>query len=94
MRVLKALEVSIQTGKPYSGFLSATKKERPFRILRVALDMERELLYKGINMRVDQMMDAGLLEEVKQPGAFAECDSHENSGIPGTFQVPGWRDIP
>ena len=42
MRVLKALEVSIQTGKPYSGFLSAKQKERSFRILRIALDLDRE----------------------------------------------------
>ena len=66
MRVLKALEVSIQTGKPYSSFLSAKKKERPFQILRIALDMKRELLYKRINKRVEIMMEAGLLEEVKQ----------------------------
>lgn len=66
MRVLKALEVSIQTGKPYSSFLSAEKKLRPFHILRIALDMERELLYDRINSRVEVMMGAGLLEEVKQ----------------------------
>lgn len=66
MRVLKALEVSIQSGKPYSSFLSAEKKKRPFKILRMALDMERELLYERINKRVELMMEAGLLEEVKQ----------------------------
>lgn len=66
MRVLKALEVSVQTGKPYSSFLSAEKKKRPFHILRIALDMERELLYNRINRRVEVMMEAGLLEEVKQ----------------------------
>ncbi len=65
MRVLKALEVSIQTGKPYSSFLSSKRKERPFRILRAALDMEREVLYDRINLRVGQMMEAGLLDEVK-----------------------------
>ena len=66
MRVLKALEISIQTGKPYSSFLSDTKKERPFHILRIALDLDREVLYKRINTRVEQMMEAGLLEEVRQ----------------------------
>ena len=66
MRVLKALEVSLQTGKPYSSFLSAEKKKRPFNILRIALDMERKLLYDRINKRVETMMEAGLLEEVKQ----------------------------
>lgn len=66
MRVLKALEVSIQTGKPYSSFLSATRKERSFRILRVALDMDREILYDRINLRVEKMMESGLLSEVEQ----------------------------
>ncbi len=44
MRVMKALEISIQTGKPYSTFLSAVKKERPFQILRIALDLDRHHL--------------------------------------------------
>jgi len=65
LRVLKALEITLQTGKPYSSFLSATPKERSFRILRIALDMDRELLYKRINSRVEIMMDHGLLDEVK-----------------------------
>jgi tRNA dimethylallyltransferase len=66
MRVMKALEISLQTGLPYSSFLGATKKERPFRIIRIALDMERSNLYERINRRVDRMMEAGLLEEVKR----------------------------
>jgi tRNA dimethylallyltransferase len=70
MRVLKALEVSIQTGRPYSSFLSATRKSRPFRILRVALDMERDLLYQRINLRVERMMELGLLEEVQRLQEF------------------------
>jgi len=66
MRVLKALEISLQTGLPYSGFLKAIKKDRPFHIIRIALDMEREVLYDRINERVDQMMVEGLLEEAKE----------------------------
>lgn len=66
MRVLKALEVSLQTGKPYSSFLSSKKKERPFRILRIALDMEREKLYDRINGRAEQMMEKGLLDEARE----------------------------
>ena len=65
MRVLKALEVSIQTGRPYSSFLSASRKTRPFRIIRLALDTDREVLYRQINTRVDRMMEAGLLGEVR-----------------------------
>jgi len=65
LRVLKAVEVSIQTGRPYSSFLTKTVKERPFSILRIALDLEREQLYERINSRVDRMMENGLLEEAQ-----------------------------
>jgi tRNA dimethylallyltransferase len=65
LRVLKALEVTEQTGRPYSTFLTRKPKERPFRILRLALDRDREELYGRINRRVDQMMEDGLLEEAR-----------------------------
>ncbi|MCA1746070.1 MAG: tRNA (adenosine(37)-N6)-dimethylallyltransferase MiaA, partial [Bacteroidales bacterium] len=64
-RVLKALEVSVQTGRPYSSFLTGSKKERDFRIIRLALDMERDELYSRINKRVERMIEAGLIDEVK-----------------------------
>ncbi|MFZ5940573.1 MAG: tRNA (adenosine(37)-N6)-dimethylallyltransferase MiaA [Bacteroidota bacterium] len=66
MRVLKALEISIQTGRPYSSFLTHSERERPFRILRIALDPGREELYERINSRVSRMMDAGLEEEARK----------------------------
>jgi tRNA dimethylallyltransferase len=64
-RILKALEVSIQTGRPYSTFLTQSRKERDFRIIRLALDMERNELYERINSRVERMIGAGLVDEVK-----------------------------
>ena len=87
MRVLKALEVSIQTGKPYSTFLSATKKERPFDILRIALDMERETLYSRINRRVELMMEAGLLEEVRQLQHLKGYSAMKTVGYRELFRV-------
>jgi tRNA dimethylallyltransferase len=87
MRVLKALEISIQTGLPYSSFLSDTKKERPFHILRIALDLEREILYHRINSRVDQMMDAGLMEEVKQVQDLRGYTAMKTVGYRELFQV-------
>jgi len=80
LRVLKALEVSLQTGKPYSEFLSSRAKERPFRILRIALDMEREKLYSRINARVDRMMEDGLLEEVKRLQPYKHCNAMKSVG--------------
>jgi tRNA dimethylallyltransferase len=87
MRVLKALEISIQTGKPYSSFLSDPNKERPFHILRIALDLEREILYERINSRVDQMMEAGLLEEVKQVQHLKGYTAMKTVGYRELFQV-------
>jgi tRNA dimethylallyltransferase len=86
MRVLKALEVSIQTGRPYSDFLSATAKPRPFNILRVALDMERELLYRRINERVDRMMEQGLLMEVESLREFREYTAMKTLGYRELFR--------
>ncbi len=65
-RILKALEVSIQTGKPYSSFLSETKKQRDFNIVKVGLQRDRNELYERINLRVDQMVEEGLIDEAKQ----------------------------
>jgi tRNA dimethylallyltransferase len=65
MRILKALEVSLTSGRPYSGFLTREKKERGFRTLKVGLNVEREILYEWIDLRVDEMMERGLLEEVR-----------------------------
>ncbi len=65
-RILKALEISIMTGKPYSTLLSSPKKQRNFTPLLIGLDMDRQELYNRINRRVDNMMDNGLLEEAKE----------------------------
>jgi len=87
MRVLKALEISIQTGKPYSAFLSDTKKERPFHILRIALDLDRELLYTRINRRVEQMMENGLLEEVRQVQHLKDYTAMKTVGYRELFRA-------
>lgn len=87
MRVLKALEISIQTGRPYSTFLSATKKERPFDIIQIALDLERETLYNRINRRVELMMEAGLMEEVKQLQHLREYTAMKTVGYRELFRV-------
>lgn len=65
-RILKALEVSIQTGKPYSSFLSSTKKKREFNIIKIGLERDRAELYERINLRVDQMVEEGLIEEARR----------------------------
>lgn len=64
-RVIRALEICIGTGKPYSSFLNKGKEKRQFKTISVGLNAERNMIYNRINARVDIMMDSGLLEEVK-----------------------------
>ena len=85
-RILKALEVSIQTGKPYSTFLTESKKERDFNIIKVGLQREREELYERINMRVDQMVEEGLIEEAKRYYPDRKLNSLNTVGYKELFQ--------
>ena len=64
-RVIHALEICHQTGKTYTSFRTNTKKERPFNIIKIALTRPREELYNRINLRVDKMVDNGLVEEAR-----------------------------
>lgn len=65
-RVVHALEICTMTGKTYTSFRKREKRQRPFRIVKIGLNREREELYDRINQRVDQMMELGLLEEAKR----------------------------
>lgn len=65
-RLLRALEVCLTTGKPYSDLRIGEKKKRDFEIRWIGLEQERAVLNERINLRVDLMLEAGLLEEVKQ----------------------------
>lgn len=64
-RIIHALEISIMTGLPYSSFRSNTKKKRPFNIVKVGLNCDREMLHSRINKRVDLMISDGLIDEAK-----------------------------
>ena len=65
-RVVHALEICHMTGLPYSSFRTSAHKPRPFNIKKIGLTLPREQLYERINMRVDQMMAHGLLDESRQ----------------------------
>lgn len=65
-RLLRALEVCLTSGKPYSELRMGHKKERDFKIRWIGLEQERAILNERINLRVDMMLEAGLLDEVKQ----------------------------
>ena len=64
-RLIRALEVTIGSGKPYSSFLKKTKKTRNFNIITIGLNQDRADLYEKINTRVDNMIKDGLIDEAK-----------------------------
>lgn len=65
-RVIHALEICIQTGKTYTSFRSNTIKDRPFNIIKVGLNRDRDKLYNRINQRVLDMIEEGMIEEALQ----------------------------
>ena len=83
-RVLRALEVCIATGKPYSSLRTGVRRERDFNIIKIGTQMDREVLYERIDRRVDIMIDEGLEQEAR-----AVYDKrHLNS-----LQTVGYREM-
>lgn len=85
-RVIHALEVCIMTGKPYSSFRTKTKKQRPFRIIKIGLMREREELYNRINSRVEEMMKSGLLNEARRFYPLRHLNSLNTVGYKELFK--------
>lgn len=65
-RVIRALEICLGTGQPYSSFLNHSDKKRDFNIIKIGLDAPRPLIYERIEKRVDLMIEAGLIEEARK----------------------------
>lgn len=65
-RVAHAIEITLEAGRPYSALRGRRAAERPFDVVKVAIDMPRERLFDRINRRVDAMMEAGLLDEARR----------------------------
>ena len=65
-RVIRALEICLGTGQPYSSFLNHSNKKRDFNIIKIGLDAPRPLIYERIEKRVDLMIEAGLIEEARK----------------------------
>lgn len=64
-RIIRAIEVCISTGRPFSEFRKKGVINRPFDFIKIGLNTNRDILYNNINTRVDNMMERGLLEEAK-----------------------------
>jgi tRNA dimethylallyltransferase len=84
-RLLRAVELHLATGLPYSHFRKEEQKPRPFDFLKLIVDVSREQLYENINLRVDEMMHAGLLEECRALMPFAAYNALRTVGYKEIF---------
>lgn len=84
-RVVHALEICTMTGRTYTSYRKREKKKRPFRIVKIGLNREREELYNRINVRVDQMMKQGLLKEASDMYPRRELNALNTVGYKELF---------
>ncbi|GAA4970966.1 tRNA (adenosine(37)-N6)-dimethylallyltransferase MiaA [Algibacter aquimarinus] len=85
-RIIRALEICIGTGKPYSSFLSKKLANRNFKTISVGLMADREIIYNRINQRVDTMIKMGLLNEVENLYDFKKLNSLNTVGYKELFK--------
>lgn len=84
-RVVRAVEVTLQTGRKFSDWRQNQKKERPFKITKIGLTRDRDELYDRINRRVDIMMDQGLLAEVESLVPYKDMPALRTVGYKEIF---------
>jgi tRNA dimethylallyltransferase len=84
-RLSRALEVCLTTGIPYSTLREGKTKKRNFNIIKIGLNTSREILYDRINKRVDEMMNQGLLEEVKSLQEYKTANALQTVGYKELF---------
>lgn len=85
-RIMRALEVVQSTGRSIISFRDHPKKQRPFRILEFAIRLPRKELYRRIDQRVDDMMEAGLLDEVKKLLPYQHLNALQTVGYTELFE--------
>jgi tRNA dimethylallyltransferase len=85
-RLIRALEICMGTGKPYSSFLNKEKNSRPFTTIKLALNADREIIYNRINKRVDTMVAQGLIEEAKQLHKYKHLNALQTVGYKELFE--------
>jgi tRNA dimethylallyltransferase len=85
-RVFRAVEVSLQSGKPYHSFLGKNKIERKYNVIKIGIDRPREELYHRINQRVDLMIKNGLIEEAISLQEFKSLNALQTVGYKEIYQ--------
>ena len=88
-RLIRALEVCISTGQPFSSYRSHAANERLFEVLTIGLNTERSQLYTQINKRVDNMMELGLLAEVETLLPYRDLNALQTVGYQELFNFFG-----
>ena len=91
-RVVRALEVCLMTGRPFSSFKTAARKERDFEVEKIGLTRPREVLYDRINRRVVQMIDDGLVDEVRSLTEYRELAALQTVGYKEIFDWFDWQE--
>lgn len=84
-RVIHGVEMCLTTGKPFSSFHTGVRKQRPFRIVQIGLQRDRQELYDRIDLRVQAMLDQGLEQEARRVYAFREHNSLNTVGMKEMF---------
>ena len=84
-RLVHAIEITLQAGVPYSSLRTGQVKKRPFRIIKVAIDYDRETLFDRINRRVDKMVEEGLVEEARRVYHLRHLNSLNTVGYKELF---------
>jgi tRNA dimethylallyltransferase len=94
-RLIRALEITLATGIPYSTFRKGEGKKRNFNTLKIGLGTDRNMLYTRINARVDRMMEDGLLEEVRRLFPFRHLNALHTVGYKELFDhLEGKLNLP
>lgn len=91
-RVVRALEVCLMTGRPFSSFKTSPDRKRDFEIEKVGLTRPREVLYDRINRRVIQMIDEGLVEEVRSLLPYRDLAALKTVGYKEIFDWFDYQD--
>lgn len=91
-RVVRALEVCLMTGKPFSSFKTSQTKKRDFKIEKIGLTRPREVLYDRINRRVVRMVDEGLVEEVRSLTQYRDLAALQTVGYKEIFDWFDYQD--
>ena len=84
-RVVHAVEICLQAGRPYTSLRTNSAKERPFRIVKIGLNLPREELFDRINRRVIAMIDEGLIDEARRVYPYRHLNSLNTVGFKEMF---------